>query len=256
MRTDDTARGVEGDATRSETVARGRREFLRAAGLGGAALALVACSEDALAPTLTSPNQNENHDLHGQSDDTHGAVVLDFKDDFGVLNYAYALEQLEAAFYFAVVAHAYAGITTQEMRVLTDVRDHEIVHRDFFRAALGDQAIKGIVPDFSAVDFASRASVLQTARAFEDLGVAAYNGAGKYLENTTFLMIAGSIVSVEARHASAIRDLLAPKTGAFAPKAFDDAFEPPDVLAAVDPFIETKIVLVNFPGGQQPGGHP
>lgn len=236
-------------------MARGRREFLRAAGLGGAALALAACGKNALAPTQTSANLNENHDPQGQSDESHGAIVLNFKNDFGVLNYAYALEQLEAAFYIAVLAHAYAGITTQEMRVLTDVRDHEIAHRDFFRAALGERAIKGVVPDFSAVDFASRTSVLQTARAFEDLGVAAYNGAGKYLENTTFLMIAGSIVSVEARHASAIRDILAPKTGAFAPKAFDDAFEPPDVLAAAAPFIKTKIVLVNFPGGHHPGGH-
>lgn len=188
-------------------------------------------------------------DPHGNSDDPHGAVVLNFKDDFGVLNYAYALEQLEAAFYIAVLYHPYGGMTAQEMRVLTDVRDHEIAHRDFFKAALGGNAIKAVAPDFSAIDFASRASVLGTARTFEDLGVAAYNGAAKYLENTTYLVIAGKIVSVEARHASAIRDLLAPKTGAFAPKAFDDAFEPPDVLAAADAFIETKIVLVNFPGG-------
>ena len=188
-------------------------------------------------------------DPHGTSDDPHGAVVLNFKDDFGVLNYAYALEQLEAAFYIAVLYHPYGGMTAQERRVLTDVRDHEIAHRDFFKAALGGNAIKAVAPDFSAIDFASRASVLGTARTFEDLGVAAYNGAAKYLENTTYLVIAGKIVSVEARHASAIRDLLAPKTGAFAPKAFDDAFEPPDVLAAADAFIETKIVLVNFPGG-------
>ena len=246
------ASGAAGSATR-DAVAKGRRDFLRAAGLGGAALALAACGHDALVPTAPAVNLSKNDNPHGKDDESHGAVVLNFKNDFGVLNYAYVLEQLEAAFYITALAQPYAGMTTQEMRVLTDVRDHEIAHRDFFRAALGDNAIKDVVPDFGAVDFGSRASVLQTARTFEDLGVAAYNGAAKYIENTTYLVIAGKIVSVEARHASAIRDLLAPKTGAFAPKAFDDAFEPADVLAAADPFIETKIVLVNV-GKHNSGG--
>jgi hypothetical protein len=42
---------------------------------------------------------------------------------------------------------------------------------------------------------------------FEDLGVAAYNGAGKYLTSADYLTVAGKIVSVEARHAAAIRDM-------------------------------------------------
>lgn len=247
---------IDEDETKSADVSRARRDFLRAAGLGGAALALAACGQRDVMPTspgLSLDKNHDPHDAHGPHDN-NGAVVLNFKDDFGVLNYAYALEQLEAAFYIMVLANPYGGITTQEMRVLTDVRDHEIAHRDFFKAALGDNAIKGLTPNFSAINFGSRASVLQTARTFEDLGVAAYNGAAKYLENTTYLVIAGKIVSVEARHASAIRDLLSPKTGAFAPKAFDDAFEPADVLAAADPFIETKIVLVNV-GNDNAGGH-
>ena len=234
-----------------DAIARGRREFLRAAGLGGAALALAACGQDVLSPTVpNAPSLDRKHDDGRGGDDQNAAIVIQFKDDFGVLNYAYALEQLEAAFYITVLSSPYAGMTASEMRLLTDVRDHEIAHRDFFKAVLGDKAIRAVTPDFSAIDFGSRASVLGTARTFEDLGVAAYNGAAKYIENTTYLVIAGKIVSVEARHASAIRDLIAPKTGAFAPKAFDDAFEPPQVLAAADPFIASKIVLANFPGGK------
>lgn len=34
-----------------------------------------------------------------------GRRKLDFRDDFGVLNYAYALEVLESKFYERVVAH-------------------------------------------------------------------------------------------------------------------------------------------------------
>src|SRR5689334_22508979 len=52
--------------------------------------------------------------------------------DIGILNYAYALEQLEAAFYTQVVASLYSGITATEQAYLTDIRDHEIAHREFF----------------------------------------------------------------------------------------------------------------------------
>ena len=45
--------------------------------------------------------------------------------DVGVLNYAYALEQLEAAFYTQVVSSPYSGISDAELGVLTEIRDHE-----------------------------------------------------------------------------------------------------------------------------------
>lgn len=222
-----------------------RRDFLRAAGLTGAVLVIpgiVTGCADALAPgALSSAAKNPDN----PSFDRPGAIVLNFKTDIGVLNYAYALEQLEAAFYIQVLATPYVGITERETRVLTDVRDHEIVHRDFFRAALGSQRIPDVVPDFSSINFSDRGSVLGAARTFEDLGVGAYNGAAKYLENTDYLVVAGKIVSVEARHASVIGDLIAPRTSAFAPNAFDPALAPTTVIAAADPFIATKIVVVN-----------
>ncbi len=57
--------------------------------------------------------------------------------DIGVLNYAYALEQLEAAFYTQVVATRYGGAVRGEASLLRQIRDHEISHRDFLRKALG-----------------------------------------------------------------------------------------------------------------------
>lgn len=56
--------------------------------------------------------------------------------DVGVLNYAYALEQLEAAFYIKVLESKYSGMAKEEEDVLQDIRDHEIAHRDFFKAAI------------------------------------------------------------------------------------------------------------------------
>ncbi len=172
--------------------------------------------------------------------------------DVGVLNYAYALEQLEAAFYTQVIATPYADITADETALLTDIRDHEVEHRDFLKTALADGAIPDLEVDFSAVDFTSRASVLGTAMVFEDLGVAAYNGAGKLIENGDYLLAAGKIVSVEARHAAAIRDLLTPNSVAFAgddvvdDSGLDGAKAPADVLAAADPFIKTDVTAKAF----------
>jgi hypothetical protein len=87
--------------------------------------------------------------------------------------------------------------------------------------------------------------VLQTARVFEDLGVSAYNGAARYLRSEGYLTLAGKIVSVEARHASTIRDLLNNRSGDFAPNAFDMGATPQAVLAAADPFIVQNITVTN-----------
>ncbi len=226
--------------------ARSRRDFLRSAGLIGVTLvipgALAACADgsgtDTLAPSYAK-------DVDNQSFGRPGTIVLNFKDDIGVLNYAYALEQLEAAFYLQVVATPYASISANELRVLTDLRDHEVIHRDFLKTALGNKRIPDVVPDFSSITFSSRDSVLSAARTFEDLGVGAYNGAAKYLVNTDYLVVAGKIVSVEARHAAAISDLIANRTRAFAPNAFDPAFDPKTVISAASAFITTKINVVN-----------
>jgi hypothetical protein len=217
-----------------------RRAFLRTAGFSGAALMLAACAGDA--SRLLSPGTPRLYTVGAG-----GTIVLDFSTDIDVLNYAYALEQLEAAFYNTVVANpAFPSIfAANEQRVLRDVRDHEVAHRDFFAAALDGAKIPNLTPDFSGVNFADGTSVLTTARTFEDLGVSAYNGAGRYLRNSAYLTIAGKIVSVEARHASAIRDLLQPRTGAFAPQAFDPANPPSTVLAAADPFIVENITVIN-----------
>jgi hypothetical protein len=174
-----------------------RREFLRLLGIGGTVVMLpsmfAACDDDD-EPTGTGG----------------GAVALNLGNDTGILNYAYALEQLEAAFYVAVVGSTvFNGMTAEQREVLTDLRNHEVIHREFFRAALGNGRIPDLALNTATVNtaIASAASILKTAETFEDLGVAAYNGAGKYLQNVTFLAAAGSIVAVEARHAAAIRDL-------------------------------------------------
>lgn len=190
--------------------------------------------------------------------DTNDGVNLG-SGDTGILNYAYALEQLEAAFYTQVVANGSftTNFNAMEQEYIKDVRDHEIAHREFFKAALGSSAIQALEVNFSAIDFSNRTSVLNTAQTFEDLGVAAYNGAGKLLMSPDYLTLAGKIVSVEARHAALFRDIISNGSfsdlsslqplGADNATGRDAALNPPDVLAAASAYIKTKINAGNLP---------
>jgi hypothetical protein len=230
----------------------GRRDFLRAAGIGGLALALPSllqgCSDTTAPPVGLSDDSEVLFHIYSNIPAT--PVTIDLSTDIGIANYAYALEQLEAQFYFFADEFARGALSAEEMRVIRDIRLHEQIHSDFLRALLGSAAIPMIKTDFSTVVFSSRASVLGTAQVFEDLGVAAYNGAGQLLESPEFLLLAGKIVSVEARHAAAIRDLLQPNSRFFAgddvvdANGLDRAFDPATVLAAAAPFIVNPITVV------------
>jgi hypothetical protein len=239
------ANSHENDAGMLKTISNPmqRRSFFKYAGAGAAlsSLLLIGCDKD------------DNDQMADGQDLGSG--------DVGLLNYAYALEQLEAAFYTQAVATKFAGMTAMETEILTEIRDNEVIHRDFLKAAINAKApgqiIPDLTPDFSKVDFTKRDSVLMTARTFEDLGVSAYNGAGKLFTDTglglDLLLIGGKIVSVEARHAAMIRQLLGPAT-AFAgddvvttDKGLDVIRMPAEVLPLVQPFIKEKINGNNLP---------
>ena len=173
--------------------------------------------------------------------------------DFQILNFAYALEQLEAAFYVkvATASNFTTLFSATEQTYMSDVRDHEVAHREYFKAALGSNAIKGLTPDFSSIDFSTRSGILAQAKAFEDTGVSAYNGAGKLLVDANYLLLAGKIVSVEARHAALIRELLAANSFAASDvidsSGLDKARTPPEVLSIAGTYIKTKINASNLP---------
>lgn len=211
-----------------------RRRFLGYTGAAAAlAMAVAACDKN----DNDIPSNNDGIDLG--------------KNDPGILNYAYALEQLEAAFYTQVILTPYGSMPQAEKDLLTDIRDHEVAHREFFKSALGPGAIQALEVDFSSIDFTSRDKVLAVARTFEDLGVSAYNGAGKLISDPGYLVLAGKIVSVEARHAAYIRDLIS--NGSFSDSTVVDANgldvtnDPATVLAAANMFLKTKVSGSNLP---------
>jgi len=191
-----------------------------------------------------------------KSNDTVNPVTVDLgTGDTGILNYAFLLEQLEAAFYVKVMTSPYSGMSAAETTILSEIRDHELLHRDFFKAAITSGAItSSLTFNFSSINFSDRTSVLTAAKTFEDLGVSAYNGAGKLISNPDYLLLAGKIVSVEARHASAIRDLLSPFSASFsgddvvtADQGLDGAKTPTEVLTAAGVYVQAKVVFDKLP---------
>lgn len=182
--------------------------------------------------------------------------TLTFKaNDVGILNFALLLEELESAFYAAVVSSGKVA-NTRELEYMNFLGSQETAHVTFLRKVLADQAL------FTTQDLnfnqssltrilANRDSILNAAVTLEDLGVHAYNGAGPSLTNPTYLLVAGSIVSVEARHAAGVRSLLGRPTtepdsdrlvndanlnaslNPFKGKAYDELYTPKQIVAIV-----------------------
>lgn len=230
-----------------------RRNFLKLSGLtlAGTGLLLMGCSSDDDSGT---PDDNQLPGVRNGVFDLGGG-------DFGVLTYAYALEQLEADFYYkAVNAGGFNSFTTEVKSVLTDLYHHETIHRDFFKAALSGalpnpetQLLPNLEFQYTGVDWNSEASVLATAKALEDTGVAAYNGAGKVIKTADYLVLAGKIVSVEARHAAAIRSLIGGDFRSFAgddiinSNGLDLAKDPSDIVPTAKMFITTDFTAKYLP---------
>jgi hypothetical protein len=133
-----------------------------------------------------------------------------------ILNFALTLEYLEAEFYTrGVTAHGTLLAGTAAIGALTTIRNDENNHVTFLKSVLGAAAVakpnfdftaKGTFPDpFLPTNYAV---FLALAQAFEDTGVRAYKGQAPFLmSNKTVLGAALNIHSVEARHASHIRQM-------------------------------------------------
>lgn len=131
-----------------------------------------------------------------------------------VLNYALKLEYLEAAFYNQGVAATALNIPSADKTYLTVAQNHENQHVAFLKSILGSAAVNpAAVYDFTAKGtfptvFTNYDTFLAVAQALEDTGVRAYKGqAPNLLGNQTVLTAALAIHSVEARHASAVRQI-------------------------------------------------
>jgi hypothetical protein len=197
-----------------------RRRFVQRLLAGGAVMMLPSV----FSACDGSDDGNDNPLGPGTIPDPVTGVSFDLRSDVGIFRLVHTLEQLEGAFYTAVVASStFASFSAEEKELFVDLRNTEVIHREFLRTALGSQAVPDIRGSIDtnvlSTILSSRTNIVSTARTFEHIGVAGLNGAGKYLQDARNLLLAGKFASVEARHAAALRDI-APPAGQNANTAF------------------------------------
>lgn len=226
-----------------------RRMFLRQFGLVSASTAafLASCTRE----PLVDPQTGRGQARLGAEYLPDGSIDLG-SGDIGIANLAYTLDQLETAFYATAVEKA-SGISAADRKVLAELHDHEVAHREFFKALLDGFAIPMLDFDFSGINFNDRNSVFDAAQQFENVGVAAFNGTGPLIHDVEILKVAGKMVSIEARHATLARHMLYPKTKYTLNHELIDAqgrdwsLTPAQVLAKAQGFIKQKLSVASLP---------
>jgi hypothetical protein len=146
--------------------------------------------------------------------------------DVRILNFLLRLEYLQGEFYATAVDDG--ALTGELAEFARTVGEHELAHVAFLEEVLGDDAIDQPTFDFGGAtsnddDFGAAALEL------EETTAAAYIGQGANLTDDNVLA-AARIVSVEARHAAWLRDILGENP---APLAQDVAMSEKKVNAAI-----------------------
>jgi hypothetical protein len=206
-----------------------RLGFLKKAGLAGGAVMGGGAVVSALAPSAFAASQK------GRPPAKFG------KGDIGILNYALTLEYLEAAFYNGATA-ANLSLTPQVAAFLKTVTADENAHVAFLKKALGKKAAKEPKVDFAGAN-TNAETFMKTAAVLENTGVHAYLGQVLNIKTPAYVAAAGSILTIEARHASVI-GLLNEATPTGAGIAPNGPFDKPWTAAKVLKEVEaTKFIV-------------
>jgi len=179
-----------------------RRAFLRVAGgtAASAALVLAGCGTKTPEPVAVT-----NYRFPA--------------NDTGQLNYFYLLKQLLVGFYQQALAANPSGLQLGELDVLSDLRDHHVVHLQALNYALNSTpVIAQLTYTFTGLTLNTRAGLLAAAQTLEDLTLAAFNYSLPLLSSVDSLTLLAKMTSAQARHAATVRDLLDP-TALAAPDA-------------------------------------
>jgi len=188
-----------------------------------------------------------------------------------VLNFALKLEYLEREFYKegvdSGVIESNADGSYDALGKYTEIRNNEQEHVTLLKGALGDDAIDQPTFDFTAGGkfdpFNKYTDFLVLSQGFEDLGVRAYKGQARFLvDDPNVLTTALRIHSVEGRHASVVRRLLAKEgvtmqdgwiegAGANAPNPIAGVYEAGDQFPAED---DQTVAGLDISGTTDPDG--
>ena len=197
-----------------------RLSFLKKAGVATGGLVGGGAVLSALAPSALAASSN------GRPPSSFGT------GDVGILNYALTLEYLEAAFYNGATA-ANLPLSAQAAAFLKIVTKDENEHVAFLKKALGRKAAK--LPKFEFKGANTNAEMfMKTSQVLENTGVHAYLGQVLNIKSPAYVKAAGSILTIEARHASVIGLLNSPTAESVEPNgSFDVPYTASKVLAAV-----------------------
>ena len=196
-----------------------RRDFGKKLGIGGAGIAGATLLGGTAVSAFADDGDKDEDDQMSQS-------------DVDILNFALNLEYLEAEFYYIASngstieaagvipadavsgptlpasAHSVPGFEKSDVAYLASaLRDDEVAHVLFLRAALGSAAVPK-----PKIDLSPLASALENDRNFiiaaallEPVGTSAYAGAAPLIKNSTILAAAAGIGFTEAQHSGAMR---------------------------------------------------
>ena len=219
-----------------------RKRFLRMAGAGaagGLAALFAACGGDDDEPSSDAGKTTTPAD-------TSPPAATGTKGDLEIVNYALTLEFLEADFYAQVID---SGLVKDKkvVELAKAIGQHEQEHVDALTATakkLGGEPAPKPTTKFEDVLSGGLKTVLNTAATVENLGAAAYLGAAGQIKDKDILAAALAIHSVEARHASALNELVGRSfggdgklEGSLPNGAFAKGMSMDEVLEQVKPFI-------------------
>ncbi len=210
-----------------------RRKFLTyASGVIGASALIAACDKDD--DSTPGPTGDGSTDLG--------------TNDTGLLNLIFVLQQIEARFYEEMFYNKFIGMTTEEQNRLSEIRNHEITHREFLRRLLGDKGVE-VEPEFPAVKFTDKNSVLENAKLLEDLTVSALNGIAPLVTTPQYLVMVGKMASVEARHAAYVSELRSANSfdATTDLNGMEPGTAPNNVIAVANNFLKNNVSGKNLP---------
>lgn len=206
-----------------------RRKFLQfAGGIAGASAVLAACRR------------------------TPSDTVFIGRDDTGILNYLYVMQQVLCDMYKQANITQYYTLDQSEWYLLEDMREHQYAHKGWLKAVLGDKAATDIKTDLSMVTYADRTNFLTNAKTLADLAAAAYIGAVGYLNDTSYIPVLSKMATLHARHSAYCRSMLSFNEFASAEVVDTDGlnnFVTPAVgMAKVKVYIQSKMDFSTLPG--------
>jgi hypothetical protein len=169
-----------------------RRDFLTRVAFGGTVLALPQLIVSACTDVIGNPTES---------------ATLDLSTDPGVLNYFYAISQLQSDFWTRAQLNRFPGITTAESTAFIFLMSQTTSQRNWLQAYQTVGRVTDVLTfDFSGVNFTSRSTSMGTGIAIQDAASQAYAGGIKYLKSADNILLASKLASIAARHSAMLRD--------------------------------------------------